>query len=105
MTTKTKKEYILSVLEEHFGYNKSMGKYTLAISTFVMPGMKEYLCYITADGIDVDKLQILNYSIEFLDPLTTVNTKQPYDGELFEEIYNVAFDQLYKIIEEETQAV
>ena len=100
-----KKEYTLNVLEEHFGYQKSIRKYSLAISVFVMPTMKEYLCYITADSIDVHKLTIDNYTIEFLDPLTQVNDRQAYDAELFEEIYNVAFDQLYKIIEEETQAV
>jgi hypothetical protein len=99
MTIKT--EYISNVVNGQSGFDKEIERYYVGVSVFRMPDMTEFVAYITSTGVDVDQLQLLDYSIEFLNPITLDNVSQQYDAELFEEIYNVAFDELYRITEKE----
>lgn len=60
----------------------------------------EYKLYCTSNGILENKMEIVNFRVEFLDP-TYYNTKEvAYDADLFEDIYDSAFDEFYCIFDE-----
>lgn len=101
MPTKKRREFTTTVLKEQSGFDKEIQRFAIGVSVFDHDTYKEYVAYATADGIDVGRLDILNYTIEFLDPITLENTNQEYDSELFEEVFNESFDYLYELLEKD----
>jgi hypothetical protein len=104
-TKKTERNFIFEIYNSQMGYNKEASLYYICFSILEAQSFKEHLVYVTASDIDVGTLTIKNFTIEFLDLLTQNTEVRAYDPELFEEIYNNTFDNLYKLIQEEMIAV
>jgi hypothetical protein len=101
----SKDRYIIEVLEQQCGYNSKDERYYSCLAIKDSEDKVEHLAFVTCTGVADSCLELAGYTLEFLDYDTNSNVAVAFEAELFEEVYNVAFDNFYRMTEEDKTAV